>query len=614
MLRKRMSGSSASLTGRIVAGKYRIEEHVGGGAMGDVYRARHVTLDSVIALKIMRSDIAKDDMFKERFVREAKAASRLDHANSVRVLDFGAEDDGLVYLAMEFLHGRDLLTLLRDEWPLSDQKIVDILVQTLSAVGAAHALGIVHRDLKPENIMVATAVEDDGTPVLRVKVCDFGIAKLNDPRGFQTEAGKALTSSGTLIGTPEYMSPEQARGDPLDARSDLYSLGVVLYQLLTGKLPFTGENALGIVLKQVTDEPTAPSSVRPGVNPRLEAICKRAMRKPRDDRYQTAKEMRADLRAVFGYRQSSQIDESQPQIPVPPTSSSPDDISNAPTLANAPSSNKGGTLVAPVALSAQRPSNDFSPKATSDGTELPARSSGTPKWIPFAIVGAIALLVGVAGVVIVATRGPDGKTVASGSASAPISVASGTVPPIVPSGTPVDTAAPPTPTTKPTTPVGTTTGASVHASGKHPTTAPSGKTSAAVTASTPPPPTAPVTTPPVETAAPFDPASAHVNLGLLTALRVREDVMRGKMSAAAPQLSECYRSALRMAGKAVPGSAEIHMSIDERGNMQSMVLAPKHPEFARCAQSVLAGQRVPTSALESGSAGATATQMLTLQP
>ncbi len=204
----------AALLGRVVAGKFAIEEHVGGGAMGEVFRARHVVLDTAIALKIMRPDIAKDPMFKQRFYREAKAASRLDHANSVRVIDFGVEPDGLVYLAMEFLHGRDLLSVLREEWPLPDARIVDILVQTLAAVAVAHDLGIVHRDLKPENIMVSIGHEEDGVKPYHVKVCDFGIAKINDPRGFQSESGKALTSSGTLIGTPEYMSPEQARGDP----------------------------------------------------------------------------------------------------------------------------------------------------------------------------------------------------------------------------------------------------------------------------------------------------------------------------------------------------------------------------------------------------------------
>jgi len=590
--------------------------------MGEVYRAKHIVLDTTIALKIMRADIAKDETFKERFYREAKAASRLDHPNSVRVLDFGVEEDGLVYLAMEFLHGRDLLAVLRQEWPISDQRIVELLQQTLSAVSTAHSLGIVHRDLKPENIMVSATTEDDGSVVERVKVCDFGIAKLSDSRGFQTENGKALTSTGSLIGTPEYMSPEQARGDPLDPRSDLYSLGVVLYQLLTGKLPFTAENALGVVLKQVTDEAEAPSSIRPGVNPRLEAICKRAMQKPRDARYQTAKEMRADLRNVFGYRQQSGGEESGPWIPFAvPSSGAP---RSGPDLFSEPRISGGAeTLVAPVASS---PKNDFSPKATSDGAALPIRTSSSPPWIPMAIVASVALLLGVVvSVVVIVTRksaATDADAKSRSTSASATATASNT--PATPESITATSDAPPvSPTAQPT---GTQTSTSVVTTRG---STPNGKTTAPVasaklgasakglaSAPPPPPPSVAAATPtaPTTPAAPFNPASAHVVLGGLTATRVDTGVLRGKMSAVAPQLSECYRSALRMAGAPVPGSAEIQLSIDDRGRIMPVVMASKHPEFARCAQGVLAGQSVPASALEGGGSGATATQSLTLVP
>ena len=614
--------TSSSLLGRTLAGKYRIDQHVGSGAMGEVYRAKHIVLDTTIALKIMRADIAKDETFKERFYREAKAASRLDHPNSVRVLDFGVEEDGLVYLAMEFLHGRDLLAVLRQEWPISDQRIVELLQQTLSAVSTAHSLGIVHRDLKPENIMVSATTEDDGTVVERVKVCDFGIAKLSDSRGFQTEGGKALTSTGSLIGTPEYMSPEQARGDPLDPRSDLYSLGVVLYQLLTGKLPFTAENALGVVLKQVTDEAEAPSSIRPGVNPRLEAICKRAMQKPREARYQTAKEMRADLRNVFGYRQQSGGEESGPWIPFAvPHGGAPrsgPDLLSGPTLA-------GGaeTLVAPVASS---PKNDFSPKATSDGAALPIRASSSPPWVPMAIVAGVALLLGiVASVVVVVTTRKSAAISASSTSSASATSLAPSAPSTPDSITATNDAPPPVSPTAQATPTSTsvvTTRGTTGPNGKVTTTAATTKAGASAKglASTPPPaPPGPsvaaiAATTPAAPTAPFNPASAHVVLGGLTATRVDAGVLRGKMSAVAPQLSECYRSALRMAGAPVPGSAEIQLSIDDRGRIMPVVMAAKHPEFARCAQGVLAGQSVPVSALEGGGSGATATQSLTLVP
>ncbi|MBS2016981.1 MAG: serine/threonine protein kinase [Deltaproteobacteria bacterium] len=615
-----MGETAVSLSGRTVAGKYRIDEHVGSGAMGDVYRARHVVLDTAIALKIMRADIAKDEMFKERFYREAKAASKLDHPNSVRVLDFGVEEDGLVYIAMEFLHGRDLLTLLREEWPLSDQRIVEILQQTLSAVATAHSLGIVHRDLKPENIMVSTTIEDDGTKVESVKVCDFGIAKLSDSRGFQTEGGKALTTMGTLIGTPEYMSPEQARGDPLDPRSDLYSLGVVLYQLLTGKLPFTAENALGVVLKQVTDEALPPSSVRPGVNPRLEAICKRAMQKPREARYQTAKEMRTDLRNVFGYRQQSTSgEESGPWIPFAPQSHpGMQDAGSVRAMRSVPDAGVAETLVAPVASA---PRNDFSPKATSDGTALPPRSSSSAKWIPMVVVAALALVVGIVVSVVLVVKGrskDDGKGTASSAspatpsstAASPGSVVATTDPPS-PTSTSTLATANPTSTSSPSVPStkhGTTAVASA------PRSPASAKGAPSQAASAPPPPPSAPSAAPTAPAAPFNPASAHVVLGGLFVQRVDRSAMQSKMSSVAPSLSECYRTALRMAGAPVPGSAEIQISIDDRGRMMPVVLAAKHPEFARCAQGVLAGQSVPVSALEGGTSGATATQSLTLVP
>ncbi len=369
---------SGRLLGRTMAGKYVLEAHVGSGAMGNVYRGRHVVLGTSVALKILRQDLGDDPSFRERFYREAKAASLLSHPSSVRVLDFGEEPDGLLYLAMEYLDGRDLATLARAEWPLDDARIVDILSQVLGAVAAAHERGIVHRDLKPENIMVLEDTDDDGRARDRVKVCDFGIAKLSDPRAFQSEASrKALTTSGALVGTPEYMSPEQARGDPLDARSDLYSLGVVLYQLLAGRVPFTGENALGIVLKQVTDEAERPSSIRPGVNPVLEEVCLRALRKKPDDRFANARDMRAALRRASD---------------APPRpSTSREGVPSTPDLAVAP------TALLPMASLASMPSMASLASMADDDA---ADQRSPVLWI--AAVAAISLGIGAA--VVVAVR------------------------------------------------------------------------------------------------------------------------------------------------------------------------------------------------------------------
>ncbi len=176
MMDGRPPSSSVTLVGRTIANRYCIEEHVGGGAMGDVYRARHVALGTELAVKIMRASIGNEAHFKERFYREAKAASLLEHANSVRVLDFGTEPGGLVYLTMEVLRGRDLLTVLQTEWPFDDARTVDILVQTLAAISTAHGHGMVHRDLKPENIIIVADADEAGRDI--VNVCDFGIAKL----------------------------------------------------------------------------------------------------------------------------------------------------------------------------------------------------------------------------------------------------------------------------------------------------------------------------------------------------------------------------------------------------------------------------------------------------
>lgn len=292
-------GLDETLLGRTIAGKYAIESFVGNGAMGAVYKARQIALDKTVAVKVLHREVQKDAQFAGRFKREAKAASRLDHPNSLRVLDFGEEPDGLLYMAMEYLDGRDLFAVLRAEFPLSPSRIVNILAQALAALQVAHDLGIIHRDLKPENIMILAGKDDEGRPTDIVKVCDFGIAKIVDStRGGAsvTDASGRLSTRGLIVGTPEYMSPEQGRGEPLDSRADLYSMGVILYQLITGTVPFEAENAIGVVLKHVTEEPRRPSEVYPHADPHLERIALKAMAKPRHERYASAREMRADLR------------------------------------------------------------------------------------------------------------------------------------------------------------------------------------------------------------------------------------------------------------------------------------------------------------------------------
>jgi serine/threonine-protein kinase len=221
-----------ALVGRTIAGKFLVASYLGGGAVGAVYKD--------VAIKVLHGEHAGDAMFAARFEREAKAASKLDHPNSMRVLDFGVEPDGVAYIAMEYLDGRHLLRVMDEDWPLPPARVADITAQALAAVGAADAMGIVHRDLKPENIMVLRGTDDEGQPRDVVKVCDFGIAKFIEDRGAPITGAERLTQQGIVVGTPEYMSPEQCRGDRLDVRSDLYSMGVILYQLVTGRVPFDG--------------------------------------------------------------------------------------------------------------------------------------------------------------------------------------------------------------------------------------------------------------------------------------------------------------------------------------------------------------------------------------
>ncbi len=580
-----VDSSGGSLVGQTIGGKFLVEAYVGGGAMGEVYRAKHVDLGRTIALKVMRSDLS-DATFAARFQREAKAASLLDHPNTVRVLDFGAESSGLAYIAMEFLDGRDLYQLIKSEHPLAPTRVVGLLAQALSAMKAAHRLGIVHRDIKPENIMVTEVHDDEGGELREVvKVCDFGIAKITERDGMQTEPGRALTGTGTLMGTPEYMSPEQARGEPLDARSDLYSMGIVLFQMLTGRVPFLGESPLGVVVKQVTDLPPRPSSLRQDVDPRLEELCLRALEKRPEDRFQSAGEMRAALLGV--------VDASQSMPLISTRTSGPSPSSDSQRSVGAAS---GPRLPAEADLGT-RPT-------VPHGIEPPrAKPRNRLGILALVLLGGIGLggalfllprLLGAGPVAAppgLASAAPSGST-ASVASAAPVLAPSATT-----SGGLV--AAPPSP--RPSAPLASappgpraSAGLAPGASAARPPSAPASAT--APSAPVPTPSTAP-SAPAVPTA-PLNAEQAFVRLSLVSATPSgAQGAASAYIGRAIPTLSNCYRNALKATNNAKGGPVSLSLSIDEQGTVISAVTLPgsaahAFPQLPSCFQGALSNKSV----------------------
>jgi serine/threonine-protein kinase len=274
-------------TGRIVDGRYRLMEKLGEGGMGQVYRVEHVRMGKVLAMKLLRRDLAVDRDLKNRFHHEAQVVSRLSHPNTIQVFDFGDLDDGSLYFAMEYLPGRDLSNVLRSDGAFSEERVVRIGLQVLASLAEAHEQGIIHRDIKPGNIMWVKRREDRDF----VKVLDFGIA------GLQTEGRKL--GSGEFIGTPAYMSPEQARAEELDCRSDLYSVAAMLFELAAGRPPFVGENSMEVVSKHINEMPPRLSEVAGrSFSPAFEQLLSKALSKDRHDRPLTAEKMRAELQKV----------------------------------------------------------------------------------------------------------------------------------------------------------------------------------------------------------------------------------------------------------------------------------------------------------------------------
>jgi serine/threonine-protein kinase len=281
------------LLGIVLDDKYRLDARLGEGGMGTVYRATHLLIERPVAVKVLNSRLVTDDAAKERFRREARAAGRLQHTNAVAVTDFGETREGLVYLVMELLEGESLRDVLAREAPLDPARAVSLMLQISAAVEAAHEAGIIHRDLKPGNIFL---VQRPDSPYI-VKVLDFGIAKIATEGG-DYSFSDTLTGIGVMIGTPRYMSPEQCDGAQLTPGSDVYSLGVILYEMLTGQTPFTGASPLALALKHSSESPRPPRELAPTIPPALEAVVLHALEKGAHERPADAGELRRELFAV----------------------------------------------------------------------------------------------------------------------------------------------------------------------------------------------------------------------------------------------------------------------------------------------------------------------------
>ncbi len=616
-----------SVLGRTIAGKYLIESSVGSGAMGTVYRARQIALDKIVALKVLRREFEQNAEFVGRFSVEARAASKLDHPNSTRVMDFGREPDGLLYIAMEYLEGRDLYEAMREEGPFSSERIANVIAQALAGIAVAHELGILHRDLKPENIMLLPSVDDEGRATDLVKVCDFGIAKLSGfAEGPHASGPMAIPSSqpgnqhrltrmGLIIGTPAYMSPEQACGEQADARSDIYAIGVILFELLTGRVPFEGATAEDTANMHLSSEPPNPMDLNAMASPELTRICLKALQKTASFRYSTARDMRADIRGVmlhdFGIAPSGPLPlPSSPRM-LAETGSQPRLLVETPTL--------------PQMSEITRP-----------GMEARRRKRG-------ALIGVAALLLlGVSGAFFIHQRsthravmtptaltntdpqgGAKSDPVAPGVAAspkndAPVDVAivkrdPATAPTLasaavtVRGGQPVVT--PPT-TLRGRKPAGAgaiSGGPAPAADADPPTTTaaapPTPTPIAPPPAATPDPPpvVAPAPAPVAVTPPPFDPARARMDVGSVNTDRMSPRDVGAIMGRG--DLKSCYVASVKAGEPASPGPVTLSLEVEDMRVTKGRASgAGSSPSLRRCLESRLVGARVPSA--DTGSATA----------
>ncbi len=292
-----MSSAGTDLTGTTLDGRYTLVRRLGDGAMGAVYVAHHHTLDHPVAVKVLHPWLAAEPKHRQRFMREARAASRIEHSNVVEIVEVGTTPDGAAYLVMELLEGHDLRAVLRRDGPLPWPRARHYLLQAVAALGAAHRQGVIHRDIKPANCFVCQA--DDGG-LGRIKLLDFGIAKLGeDPSAsHSSSAGKRLTQTGELVGTLAYLAPEFAEGKPASVFTDMYALGIMAYELLTGDVPFRGKNEFQVLARHLNEPPVRPRVLVPALPEAVEALVLTLLAKKPELRFESMDDVAQALLAI----------------------------------------------------------------------------------------------------------------------------------------------------------------------------------------------------------------------------------------------------------------------------------------------------------------------------
>jgi len=424
-----------SLLGQILADKYRIEERLSAGGMGTVYRGTHVLMDKTVAVKVLRPSLAADEKIVARFSREARAASRISHPHALSVTDFGEAENGVVFLVMEYLSGKTLKEIIRQEGPMPLPRAVEMLRQVGGALDAAHGEGVVHRDLKSENIMLLSSSGTD-----YAKVLDFGIAKIKEPEG---EYNPCLTAPDLVIGTPQYMSPEQCSQSPdIDARSDIYSLGVILYEMLVGHVPFTGGSPTAIMLKHLQQPAPSVLDERGDVPEAVGRVVARAMEKRPEDRYETVRELVEDFTIAAGMELASVSSSGTSKRVEPPTARQLGDDADEETLV-------GRRITRPMEPPIAPP--EAPSFATPPPSQMPPPNASFNPW-KVLIPSVIGLLV-IFGVIYAFTRNsqPTNATTPGSTLAAD------------PNSSPVDPAKPPTGESEAGIPAGGTTSQSANA-------------------------------------------------------------------------------------------------------------------------------------------------------